>query len=130
MSNTPFRLNSSRGSQPESPDPRAGRGRVPGLRAPQTIDAKLAVLLSSVFSLPSARSRPQRLRVASASIPARSRDSSGKRSRTVRLEEEEAKRLYEEAVEEAWREVPREALPTEMPNGEVDRYRTTHGRPQ
>ena len=48
-------------------------------------------------------------------------DSSGQKSRTARLEEEEAKRLYEEAVGDAAREVSSEAVPTEMPNGEADR---------
>ena len=48
-------------------------------------------------------------------------NSSGERSRTARLEEEEAKRLYEEAVGDAAREVSSEAVPTEMPNGEADR---------
>ena len=48
-------------------------------------------------------------------------DSSGERSRTARLEDEEAKRLYEEAVGDAAREVSSEAVPTEMPNGEADR---------
>ncbi len=48
-------------------------------------------------------------------------DSSGQRSRTARLEDEEAKRLYEEAVGEAGREVSSEAVPTEMPNGEANR---------
>ena len=47
-------------------------------------------------------------------------DSSGQRSRTARLEEEEAKRLYEDAVGDAKREVSSEAVPTEMPNGEAD----------
>jgi regulator of protease activity HflC (stomatin/prohibitin superfamily) len=48
-------------------------------------------------------------------------DSSGERSRTARLEDEEAKRLYEEAVADAAREVSSEAVPTEMPNGEANR---------
>jgi len=49
-------------------------------------------------------------------------NSSGERSRTARLEgEREAKRLYEEAVGDAKREVSSEAVPTEMPNGEADR---------
>ena len=48
-------------------------------------------------------------------------DSSGERSRSARLEEEEAKRLYEEAVGDTAREVSSEAVPTEMPNGEADR---------
>ncbi len=48
-------------------------------------------------------------------------DSSGERSRSARLEEEEAKRLYEEAVADAGREVSSEAVPTEMPNGEANR---------
>jgi regulator of protease activity HflC (stomatin/prohibitin superfamily) len=49
-------------------------------------------------------------------------DSSGQRSRTARLEEEEeAKRLYEDAVGDAAREVSSEPVPTEMPNGEADR---------
>jgi regulator of protease activity HflC (stomatin/prohibitin superfamily) len=48
-------------------------------------------------------------------------DSSGERSRTARLEDEEAKRLYEEAVGDAAREVSSEAVPTEMPNGEANR---------
>jgi regulator of protease activity HflC (stomatin/prohibitin superfamily) len=48
-------------------------------------------------------------------------DSSGERSRTARLEDEEAKRLYEEAVGDAAREVSSEAVPTEMPNGEAGR---------
>jgi regulator of protease activity HflC (stomatin/prohibitin superfamily) len=49
-------------------------------------------------------------------------DSSGQRSRTARLEgEREAKRLYEEAVGDAKREVSSEAVPTEMPNGEANR---------
>ena len=48
-------------------------------------------------------------------------DSSGERSRTARLDEEEAKRLYEEAVGDAAREVSSEAVPTEMPNGEANR---------
>jgi regulator of protease activity HflC (stomatin/prohibitin superfamily) len=36
-------------------------------------------------------------------------------------EEEEAKRLYEEAVGEATREVSSEEVPTEMPDGEANR---------
>ena len=48
-------------------------------------------------------------------------DSSGERSRTARLEDEEAKRLYEEAVGDARREVSSEAVPTDMPNGEANR---------
>ena len=49
-------------------------------------------------------------------------NSSGERSRTARLEgEREAKRLYEEAVGDAKREVSSEAVPTEMPNGEANR---------
>ena len=48
-------------------------------------------------------------------------DSSGERSRTARLDEEEAKRLYEEAAGDAAREVSSEAVSTDMPNGEVDR---------
>jgi hypothetical protein len=48
-------------------------------------------------------------------------DSSGERSRTARLEDEEAKRLYEEAVGDARREVSSEEVPTEMPNGEANR---------
>ena len=48
-------------------------------------------------------------------------DSSGQRSRTARLDEEEAKRLYEEAAGDAAREVSSEAVSTDMPNGEVDR---------
>jgi regulator of protease activity HflC (stomatin/prohibitin superfamily) len=48
-------------------------------------------------------------------------DSSGERSRSARLEDEEAKRLYEEAVGDAAREVSSEAVPTEMPNGEPNR---------
>jgi regulator of protease activity HflC (stomatin/prohibitin superfamily) len=48
-------------------------------------------------------------------------NSSGERSRTARLEDEEAKRLYEEAVADAAREVSSEAVPTEMPNGEAAR---------
>ena len=47
-------------------------------------------------------------------------DSSGERSRSARLEDEEAKRLYEEAVADASREVSSEAVPTEMPNGEAN----------
>ncbi len=50
-----------------------------------------------------------------------SQNSSGERSRAARLEDEEAKRLYEEAVGEAGREVSSEAVPTEMPNGEANR---------
>jgi hypothetical protein len=38
-----------------------------------------------------------------------------------REEEEEAERLYEEAVGEARREVSSEEVPAEMPNGEADR---------
>jgi len=48
-------------------------------------------------------------------------DSSGERSRSARLEDEEAKRLYQDAVGDAAREVSSEAVPTEMPNGESDR---------
>jgi regulator of protease activity HflC (stomatin/prohibitin superfamily) len=48
-------------------------------------------------------------------------NSSGEKSRTARLEEEEAERLYEEAVGDAAREVSSEAVPTEMPNGEANR---------
>ena len=48
-------------------------------------------------------------------------DSSGERSRSARLEDEEAKRLYEEAVGDARREVSSEAVPTDMPNGEANR---------
>jgi regulator of protease activity HflC (stomatin/prohibitin superfamily) len=48
-------------------------------------------------------------------------DSSGERSRTARLEDEEAKRLYEAAVGDAAREVSSEAVPTEMPDGEANR---------
>ena len=48
-------------------------------------------------------------------------DSSGERSRSARLEDEEAERLYEEAVGDAAREVSSEAVPTEMPNGEANR---------
>jgi len=48
-------------------------------------------------------------------------DSSGERSRYARLEDEEAKRLYQDAVGDAAREVSSEAVPTEMPNGESDR---------
>jgi len=48
-------------------------------------------------------------------------DSSGQKSRTARLEEEEAKRLYEDAVGDARREVSSEEVPTEMPDGEADR---------
>jgi hypothetical protein len=38
-----------------------------------------------------------------------------------REEEEEAERLYEEAVGDAAREVSSEAVPTDMPNGEANR---------
>ena len=48
-------------------------------------------------------------------------DSSGERSRTARLEDEEAKRLYEEAAGDARGEMSSEAVPTDMPNGEADR---------
>ncbi len=48
-------------------------------------------------------------------------DSSGQKTRTARLEEEEAKRLYEDAVGDATREVSSEEVPTEMPDGEADR---------
>ena len=48
-------------------------------------------------------------------------DSSGQKTRTARLEEEEAKRLYEDAVGDATREVSSEEVPTEMPGGEADR---------
>ena len=48
-------------------------------------------------------------------------NSSGERSRSARLEEEEARRLYEEAAGDAAREVSSEAVPTDTPNGEVDR---------
>jgi regulator of protease activity HflC (stomatin/prohibitin superfamily) len=48
-------------------------------------------------------------------------DSSGERSRTARLEDEEAKRLYEEAAGDARREMSSEAVPTDMPNGEANR---------
>ena len=46
----------------------------------------------------------------------------GEGVRAARLEEEEeAERLYEEAVGEARREVSSEVVPTEMPDGEADR---------
>jgi regulator of protease activity HflC (stomatin/prohibitin superfamily) len=49
-------------------------------------------------------------------------DSSGQRSRSARLEEEkEARRLYEEAVDNAAREVTSEQVSGEMPNGEANR---------
>ena len=41
--------------------------------------------------------------------------------RTAQREEEEAQRLYEEAVGEATREVSGEEVPTEMPDGEASR---------
>jgi regulator of protease activity HflC (stomatin/prohibitin superfamily) len=46
--------------------------------------------------------------------------SSGQMARAARLEDEEAKRLYEEAVGEATREVSSEEVPTEMPDGEAN----------
>jgi hypothetical protein len=45
----------------------------------------------------------------------------GEGVKTARLEEEEAERLYEEAVGEATREVSSEEVPTEMPDGEANR---------
>ena len=46
--------------------------------------------------------------------------SSGQMARTARLEDEEAKRLYEEAVGDATREVSSEEVPAEMPDGEAN----------
>ena len=46
--------------------------------------------------------------------------SSGQMARAARLEDEEAKRLYEEAVGDATREVSSEEVPTEMPDGEAN----------
>ena len=45
----------------------------------------------------------------------------GEGVRKARLDEEEAKRLYEEAAGDAAREVSSEAVPTDMPNGEANR---------
>ena len=51
-----------------------------------------------------------------------SRDGTPEReTRTAQREEEEAERLYEEAVGEATREVSSEEVPTEMPDGEPNR---------
>jgi hypothetical protein len=47
--------------------------------------------------------------------------SSGQMARAARLEDEEAERLYEEAVGDATREVSSEEVPTEMPDGEANR---------
>ena len=47
--------------------------------------------------------------------------SSGQRARETRLEEEEAERLYEEAVGDAAREVSSEEVRSEMPDGEANR---------
>ena len=47
--------------------------------------------------------------------------SSGQMARAARLEDEEAERLYEEAVGEATREVSSEEVPTEMADGEANR---------
>jgi regulator of protease activity HflC (stomatin/prohibitin superfamily) len=47
--------------------------------------------------------------------------SSGQMARAARLEDEEAERLYEEAVGDATREVSSEEVPTEMPDGEASR---------
>ena len=46
--------------------------------------------------------------------------SSGQMARAARLEDEEAERLYEEAVGDATREVSSEEVPTEMPDGEAN----------
>jgi hypothetical protein len=45
----------------------------------------------------------------------------GQEVRAARREEEEAERLYEEAVGDATREVSSEEVPTEMPDGEANR---------
>jgi hypothetical protein len=45
----------------------------------------------------------------------------GQEVRAARHEEEEAERLYEEAVGDATREVSSEEVPTEMPDGEASR---------
>ncbi len=47
--------------------------------------------------------------------------SSGQRAREARLKEEEAERLYEEAVGDATREVSSEEVRSEMPDGEANR---------
>jgi hypothetical protein len=45
----------------------------------------------------------------------------GQEVRAARREEEEAERLYEEAVGDATREVSSEEVPAEMPDGEAGR---------
>jgi hypothetical protein len=55
------------------------------------------------------------------SVPDGSRDDYEARAQRERLEEEEAKRLYEETVGDVSREVSSEEVPTEMPDGEANR---------